>query len=156
MVAPRVEKAYEKYAWLIFFGLGLSGIVVSVIFSLTGMLFSQNQYQSDVTLGKTWSALQTSNPDVVKLNGDLVRLYAESWFGWSVFTAAISFKSFRRGEKWSWYALCMNPAILLYDLALETSFGVPFGYLASISLPTIVLAVLGLLLPYRKFFPKKP
>jgi hypothetical protein len=156
MVAPRVEKAYEKYAWLAFVVFGIAVIVSAVVLTLTGSLPSQNLYQSDITLGKSWSTLQASNPDVVKLSSDLIRLYAELLFPVGVFTVAISFKSFRRGEKWSWYAFCILPLTLIYEVGLEASFGTPFGAIASFDLPFAALCLVGLLLPYRKFFPKKP
>jgi hypothetical protein len=150
----RTEKAYEKYAWVTFFIIGIALLVSAVILTLTGSLPSQSLYQSDITLGKSWSALQASNPDVVKLSNDLVRYYAEVLVPLSVLTLAISFTSFRRGEKWSWYTFWIWPPAFLYDIGIETSFGIPFGYIASIDLPFVALCLLGLLLPYRKFFPR--
>ncbi len=155
VTAVRTEKAYEKYAWLTFVVFGIAVIVSAVILTLTGSEPSQNLYQSDITLGKPWSTLQASNPDVVKLSNDLIRSYALLLFPVGVFTVAISYKSFRRGEKWSWYAFCILPLALIYEIGLETSFGIPFGAIASFDGPFAALCLLGLLLPYRKFFPRK-
>ena len=111
MAAPRKEKAYEKYAWIIFLVLG----ILLLVYSLVNLLAGNN-------------------------------LAAEPQLGFSVLIIAISFNSYRRGEKWAWYASW----ILVVELSLFIADARFWG-----DALVLVIVLLGLFLPYRKFFPKK-
>ena len=74
--------------------------------------------------------------------------------GFAVPTVLISATSYRKGKKWAWYLLWYVPVVLV--------IGIYQSY-ASLDLRALVgnflesaVPVLGLLLPYRKFFPKAP
>ena len=113
MAAPRVEKAYEKHAWILLFLIGIVDAPVAFI-----ILFTQR--------------------DVLFL-------------GFVVTTVLISATSYRKGKKWAWYLLWYVPAFWVIAGYLQYASG------GQIPLVTIILSpipVLGLLLPYRKFFPK--
>ena len=72
--------------------------------------------------------------------------------GFAVTTILISSTSYRKGKKWAWYLLWYVPAFWVIAGYLQYASG------GQIPLVTIILSpvpVLGLLLPYRKFFPKK-
>ena len=117
MAAPRVEKAYEKYAWIILF--------------LAGILGSPGAYFNLVP------------------GGDYVAGFL--FLGFAVPTVLISATSYRKGKKWAWYLLWYVPVIYVIGLGI--------GQYASGQIPlwsTFLspIPVLGLLLPYRKFFPK--
>ena len=120
MAAPRKEKAYEKYAWLIFIFLGLSAIIPAY-FSLSG------------------GVLQ---------DGLLSLVFA-------VLTTFLSLTAYRKGRKWAWFALLYTPLLLLMIsrswISPQNLEGYPFQGLAFLALVSVV----GLVLPYRKFFPKK-
>ena len=71
--------------------------------------------------------------------------------GFAVTTVLISSTSYRKGKKWAWYLLWYVPVFWVIAGYLQYASG------GQIPLVTIVLSpvpVLGLLLPYRKFFPK--
>ncbi len=126
MVAPRKEKAYEKYAWLIFLFLGLFGFIQAFLYlNLSDGL----------------------NPEGY-LPGD----YPLAFLVFAVLTTLLSVTGYRRGRKWAWFALLYAPPFLLIEAYFESLppyFGGEFrGILA-------LLSVVGLILPYRKFFPKK-
>ncbi len=151
--AVRVEKAYEKHAWIIFFALGIAGL--GQVFSL---VFTGEPPAPEVLkgmTGMTWSELVSSNPGFANYVSFILREWGYSFFFFDVLFMAVSLKSYRRGEKWAWYAFWILPIysglavaeILrvgagVFDLALNVAFG--------------IASLLGLLLPYRKFFPGKP
>ncbi len=112
MAAPRKEKAYEKYAWIIFLVLGIGLLVYSLFNFLAGN--SPSSYEPQL--------------------------------GWSVLVIAISFNSYRRGEKWAWYAFWINVVEGGLFYADARFWGDALA---------VVIVLLGLFLPYRKFFPKK-
>ena len=64
--------------------------------------------------------------------------------GTNIFGIAIILKAYRRGQKWAWYTLLFYPIIF----AIHGSFII-------FELPLAIVSLLGLLLPYRKFFPRK-
>lgn len=59
---------------------------------------------------------------------------------------------YRNGERWAWYTLWLVPLFLLGLVLLQLTAG---GSVWPIQLTLPVIAVPGLLQPYRKFFPKR-
>ena len=114
MAAPRVEKAYEKHAWIILFLIGMV-FVPAIFFNLV----SGNYVDSLITLG------------------------------FVVLTVLVSATSYRKGKKWAWYLLWYVPVFVAASFLASA----PEQNLRS-AIIFVLLAVLGLLLPYRKFFPK--
>ena len=117
MAATRVEKAYEKHAWIILFLIGIVG--------------SPGAYFNLVP------------------GGDYAAGFL--FLGFGVTTVLISATSYRKGKKWAWYLLWYVPVFWVIAGYLQYASG------GQIPLVTIILSpvpVLGLLLPYRNFFPK--
>ncbi len=86
------------------------------------------------------------------LGGSIAELLAGTsavaQLGFSVLITAISFNSCRRGEKWAWYALwilVVVPGLSLLHADTRSLFDIPL----------VVISLLGILLPYRRFFPKR-
>lgn len=120
MGIPRAEKAYEKYAWVIFLALG--GISLTRAF----YVFVIAGYDAQFLAGYGYLA-----------SGLII--------------IAITLKGYIYRRRWSWYALWYVPignvvAAYEYDIV-----GLPWQTF----IPPFILAIMGLLLPYRKFFPKK-
>ena len=113
MAAPRVEKAYEKHAWIILFLVGI-GLSPGVYFNLVP-------------------------------GGDYAAGFL--FLGFVVTTVLISATSYRKGKKWAWYLLWYVPVFVSASFLLSAP-GEPSAIIF------VLLPVLGLLLPYRKFFPK--
>ena len=116
MAVPTTEKAYEKYAWLIFLFLGLSAVLPAYFNLSEGIL----------------------------LDGLESLVFA-------VLTTSLSVTGYRRGRKWAWFALLYAPPSNLIGGYLQYTEGYPWQGGAFLAL----LSVVGLVLPYRKFFPKK-
>jgi hypothetical protein len=74
--------------------------------------------------------------------------------GVAFFIITISLTAYRRGEKWAWYAFWFIPAFFLGFVAINFSIDAGPSLLLPLTL-FVILSLLGLLLPYRKFFPSK-
>ncbi len=121
-MTARAEKAYEKYAWMIFFGIG----VVSVFFSLS-FFDGVGQFGKEAA--------------VVGL-------------GFAIFTIAMAATSYRKGERWAWYTFLYLPLQFLSFVFIDLNDSQKAGF---VFVPAIflILSLVGLSLPYRKFFPRK-
>ena len=128
MAAPRNEKAHEKYAW---------------VFLLPGEIFY-------FLLGTGFATLQALGPSTPK-EELLGRFFGLTLIGLTVFGLATTLNSYRRGEKWAWYTLWYYPIFFASIFAID----ITDPYFAANSSLFLVLSLIGLLLPYRKFFPKK-
>jgi hypothetical protein len=114
MAATRGESAYERYAWVLLFLVGLPVLV----FGISGGFFGNDV--AERTLVGTFGA------------------------GMGIFGLAITLTAFRRGERWAWFVLWYYPIFfLIHVIALGTVLP---------DLIFLVISVLGLLLPFRRFF----
>ena len=123
------EKGHQRHAWMLLVIIG----IVSMIFGVVSILVS----------------LQSSSPysltQVTQRDEGIVII------GFGLFGTAISYKPFRRGERWAWYvALYVPVAFVLLIINSYSSGGANWPFFV------VLLAVdlAGLFLPYRKFFPK--
>ncbi len=145
-----MERAYEKYAWVVFLALGLLWGVVGL--TLTFLPDGIAETDAELVTDMSWSELEASSPAAA----DLVRfLYGGLGLvktSWSFLVVAISLTGYRRGEKWAWYSMWSVPVLLVMNALVIASFGDVFQTLEGI--PLTIVSLLGLLLPYRKFFPR--
>lgn len=72
-------------------------------------------------------------------------------FGWIVFIMAIAYFSYRKGERWAWYVLWYLPVFFVYLLVNDLAVG---GSSSSVVILFLIISLIGLLLPYRRLFPK--
>lgn len=147
---PRLEKerAYEKYAWTILLALGIFELAVSI--TVLVVVFEPDAVLKN-TIGMSQSQIMSSTPGVFSYIAYGLRNVGIGVLAASVFELGITLKPYRKGERWAWYILWMWPIAYLASIANDLSV----GFLP----PAIVLAtpisIAGLLLPVRKFFPKK-
>ncbi|HEX9597361.1 MAG TPA: hypothetical protein VF982_10820 [Anaerolineales bacterium] len=143
------ERAYQKYAWLIPF-------ILAVLLSL-GMAFmlvwgtDPGVFESDT--GVAWSEFSSAYPTVATYLILDERLLAAGLLGFGAYTAVVTYLKYRKGERWAWYTLWFFPGMLALLAALfylHDQGGTGTWY---VGLATI--AVLGMLLPVRKFFRKQ-
>ena len=147
------EKFYQKYAWLIFL---LIGVMV-----LVGGIPHAFGLNTDPTLvqtisGQTIDSIKISNPMFFNLYNYYFSGGGISDIGVAFFLIIISATAFRQGQKWSWFAFWFVP--IFFGSWVVLSSALPFEARSSLYAPLvafIVLSILGLLLPFRKFFPKK-
>ena len=143
-VGVRAEKAYEKYAWILPFVFGLFLLIID------GPALMTYGYQAEC--GCT---MPSSTPSVAinHLNSQAQEIgFFAAYTG--VLIAAIAWTGFRRGQKWSWYFMLSALAFTLgVDLLAGIQTGIPIAGPGGVL--GVVLSVPALLLPYRKFFPRK-
>lgn len=150
MAAPRKERAYEKYAWVLLFLVGLVGFVSGLAFVVFPEPLDEPGIKS--LTGSTWQDIVARSPGAASLARYFLRLFGLATMGFGLFGMAISALSFRRGESWAWYVLWLNLMFLVGYIVTNFSAG------GSLWLPFssfLVITLLGLVLPFRKFFPKK-
>ena len=157
-----IEKV-AKHAWKVLFALGVILLLLGAP-ALFGI--HVDPIHEERILGITIEELEASDPrgyDLFVFNligGGL------SWVGFTILVMAIAATAYRRGEKWAWYALWSIPALFIGLMALWINAGATLTVLALVgqrgvleeALPffelLLILSLLGLLPPYRKFFPK--
>ena len=146
-----MERVYEKYGWVVFLFLGLLWVVVGLV-----QVFGPGELlEADAQLitGMSWSELEALSPvatNLVRFNYGFMGLLKTSW---SFLVLAITLTGYRRGEKWAWYTLWFVPALLVWCGFYNVSFVGDVNQ-ALQWIPVTSVSVLGLLLPYRKFFPR--
>ncbi len=133
------KKPYDKYAWVLFLP---SGILL-LAFPLISLL--QSYFFDPELKGLNWL---TSDPAIlgfIRWNFTFQSLFST---GFGVFIMATSLTGYRRHERWAWYAFLYLPLFLLGVQVLAY-------WLFLITIPLLIMSLLGLALPYRKFFPSK-
>lgn len=151
MTPLRVEKAYEKHAWILLFAVGAVSFIYTVFQLATGP--SAHQDLQPIA-GMSWDELSSANPRVAGYIDFIYRgLYAHGAL--TFFVMAVSLKSYRRGEKWSWHTVWSFPVLVAVLIANHARFSAQTEPTSLYFLTVLLIAsLLGLLLPYRKFFPK--
>jgi hypothetical protein len=145
------EKFYEKYAWVILLAAGLLWLVVGIVavYQPEGIFEGDAQSVTNIP----WSELKASSPVAANF---VIFIYGQMgllMISWSLFVIAITLTGYRKGEKWAWYIMWSVPAHLVSDALFNSIFigdisqTLPF-------IPMTTITLLGLLLPYRKFFPR--
>ncbi len=146
-----MARAFQKYGWVVYLALGLLWLVVGLVqvFGPGELLRTDAQLITDMS----WIELKASSPvatDLVRFHYGQMGLLKTSW---SLLVLAITLTGYRKGEKWAWYTLWLVPALLVWNAFLNVNF------LGDVNqalqwIPITAISLLGLLLPYRTFFPK--
>jgi len=143
----------EKYGWVIYLALGILWLVVGLtqVFNPGGLLENEAQHVT----GRSLSELEASSSEATELVRFLIGALGILKISWSLFVIAITLTGYRKGEKWAWYVMWLAPASLVGQGIFNSVF------LDDISemlqwIPITTISLLGLFVPYRKFFPKKP
>jgi len=150
MAVVRKEKAYEKYAWVIPFAMGLFFLLSMAATFLSPIILTGAENAVESLTGTTFSQLSASSPGVANYIYYLIRILAIFSAGLGAFFTVVSATAYRKGELWAWYLTWVVPVLFLLDFANDY---LAFGYVDVGSVFIVVILVAGLLLPYRKFFP---
>ena len=116
-------EAYGRNAWIILFATAALGIFGGV----SVMVPTNPTYQL---------------PSVIWI----IRAWGITWIGFNILALVLIVGPYRRGERWAWYALWLMPLLLIGYFVLSPELTM---YLVL----AILTAALGLLLPYRRYFP---
>ena len=138
------EKPYEVRAWIFLF----ASSAILVIYSL---LFLYFLLTSPSSTGKTWEEITAFSPGLASLLNLTIALSGAAMLGLGIFGMVIARISYRRAERWAWFALWYLVIFTVMGIVVDfsTSGSVAFTFII-ISL----LAISGQLLAYRKFFYK--
>ncbi len=104
--------------------------------------------------GRTFAQIATSDPGFANYTYYLIRTFDFSEAGLLAYLVVVSVTAYRRGERWAWYLTWLLPGLIVLDLPYEFLVR-GFIDVNVVNVITIAILVAGLLLPYRKFFPKK-
>lgn len=127
MHANRDGRAYERYGWVILLASALPGLLFAVAMTFApNAILSEPEFRAGVA-------------------PELIRAWGVTWVGFSVFALVLILNSYRKRERWSWYAAWLLPLLWLshFILAPDTPH----------NLVLAVVTALGLILQYRLFFP---
>jgi len=152
MAVVRKEKAYEKYAWIIPFVMGLFFLLSMGATLFYPRILTEAEHAVESLTGSTFSQLAASSPGVANYIYYLIRILAIFSAGLGAFFTVVSATAYREGEVWAWYLTWVVPVLFLLDLSNDY---LAFGYVDVGSMFIVAILVTGLLLPYRKFFPIK-
>jgi len=148
-----MERVYEKYAWVILLALGLLWLVVGLyaVFLPEGIFATDAQSVTNMP----WSELKASSPAAADF---IIFVYGQMGLlkiSWSFFVLVITLTGYRKGERWAWYTMLSVPVLLVSDALFSVIF---IGDLSQALqfIPITTITLVGLVLPYRKFFPRKP
>jgi hypothetical protein len=147
-----MERVYEKYAWMILLAVGLLWLVVGIVavFQPEGIFEADAQAVTNMP----WSELKASSPMAADF---VIFVYGQMGLlkiSWTFFVLAITLTGYRKGEKWAWYMMWSVPALLVSDAVFSVVFIGDINQALQF-IPITAITMLGLLLPYRIFFPKK-
>ena len=95
--------------------------------------------------GRSWAQIAASDPGIANYVTTLYGFLGAIDICFSLLVIAVSATSFRRGERWAWYALWTFLLRQVFEVVFTGQPPIPIGVGATL---------LGLFLPYRKFFPK--
>jgi len=138
-----------KYGWVVYLFLGLLWLV----YGLTQVFNPGNLSDAQHITGLSLSELEVKSPEATELVYFLYGALGMLKTSWSFLVLAITLTGFRKGEKWAWFTMWLVPATLvgqgLFNSVLLGDFNEMLPWI-----PITTVSLLGLFLPYRKFFPR--
>jgi hypothetical protein len=151
-------KAYEKYAWLILFGVVSVLAARFLLFIISGFfaggLHPDSQAVENLT-GMTWNELLEFNPGLTNFYGWLEREISIVYLSFLALLAIVIAFPYRKGHQWAWYTVWILP---IFTIAITIHGGLVTGFNTAVIIQTamlLLLILLGIFLPYKKFFPTK-
>ncbi len=144
-----MEKSYQRYAWLLPTIVGIPGVVIGILYAF-GTVLNPSLLQAQ--LGQSWSSFSAADPRAAGIYVTALREWGVTLATLGIVTVALAAGPFRKGVKWGWMFTFGQPFFLLY---LTTESAVDGDPIWLVSAALLVVSVLGLALPYRKFFPNK-
>ena len=145
-----MERGYVKYGWVVYLFLGLLWLAVGLtqLFNPEALLGNEAQHITGMSLRE----LEASFPEATELVRFLFGTVGVLKTSWSLLILAITLTGYRRGEKWAWYTMWLAPAVLVWQGLWYSVFLGDFSEMLEY-IPIMTVALVGLFLPYRKFFP---
>ncbi len=151
-VGDETRASAASSAWVVLFADGLVLWSTSLYWIAWGHFFDEGFYEA--TTGGSWEVLRQEVPYVERVTDAAVR-QAGLWGAMaSMFVIAVSVTSFRRHERWAWYAAWAVPALAVLDFAVNAGHHAVTPLSVAWDITVGGLALVALALPYRMFFPE--
>lgn len=144
----RIVKGYEKHTWFILFIFGFLMVIASPI-NLRGA--PPNPPSPESMTGLTLDEISARVPGITGYISGISRQLGNFMLLAGALMMGIAANPYRRGEKWAWYVSWILPVSLIIQIINSLATG---GFLWEVDLASLLVILAGLLLPYRKFFPK--
>lgn len=109
MQPTTVEKGYQKYAWILIAVIGVAFIFDGLVF-LAGVNPDPPLFQS--LIGQSLSSFNSSFPEEAAAMTCLFHGIGLFAVGLGIFTIAVSYKPYRKGERWGWYIVWYFPIVM--------------------------------------------
>lgn len=153
LAAPVTVKGYKRYAWVLV-------LIWPAIYGLLSLLPLVGGYSYAHTQGVISQVVPSSTPQVT-LNylNELARSDGLLGAFLAFLLVGLAATSYRKGQRLAWYVLFWFFLTTIADLVLSAAEPTLPGTSSSADMLFLVLLAvmaLGLILPYRLFFPKNP
>lgn len=129
----------KSRAWVLLF---LHGVVLALggtYWIARGHAFDRDLYEA--LAGPSWPVVVALAPEVSRLTGALVRIAGALALAGGILVMSIASTSFRRGERWSWYAAWALPVHGAIHLATLLGYGAMTPASAAWSLALLLLSL---------------
>lgn len=147
----------HRVSWVLFLILSLPFL----IFGISALLFGLSLSDFPVGVpggpdavrnltGMTWDQTMSSNPAAVTLLRGVSRVAGLGLLGFAFFVIAISSTAFRKGQRWSWFALLVVPGFMVGLLFHELE-----GEFVQMPSMFLALSLVALVLPVQTFFRRR-
>jgi len=101
--------------------------------------------------GKDWVVFTPANPAAAGYLEKILALVGVGYASFGLLAGVIAAIPYRSGERWSWYAMWIFPIGLALTTAIFLITASELVYFYGV---VTLVAIIGMLLPLRKFFPK--
>jgi hypothetical protein len=142
-------RSWERNAWWVFLIFGVLVLVAAPI-NLAGA--PPDPPSPQATTGMSLSEMKAKMPGLDVYLDSIARQLGNFMFAAGVLLTAIAAFPYRKGERWAWFAAWTVPVLLVIQLANGLRSG-GLGWQADAAFIPVALA--GLLVPFRRFFPRR-
>lgn len=116
-----------------------------------GRFFDRHIYEA--VGGPSWVLMDVLDADVLRLVSAGVRFAGMLGLLAGILLMAIGATSFRRGERWAWYAMLAVPLYVTLDFMALAGYGALSLTNVAWDALLMITALFALVVPYRRFFP---
>jgi ABC-type iron transport system FetAB permease component len=141
------ESTLQRHGWVLLFALE----IVLAPWFLVVLVFIETPEGFEADTGVAWAEFSAAYPTVATGYQLAQRAFLVGYISLTLLALLITCFAFRKGHRWSWFAMWLFPAALAAMVVLMALHDAP--ELAGIYGVIAGLAAIGLLLPIRKFFP---
>ncbi len=157
MLSQSSNKKLHGYAWILLLVVSVASLLIGLgDFILAG---DGDPALVESMIGRPWLDLKATDPALANLVNLISRILGAWLTGLSIMALVITLTAYRNVERWAWYALWAPPiSYILVFATFLTANQVPGAPTppALFSAPGLFfLSAIGLLLPFRQFFPKE-